>query len=204
MFYFAMVSRNILSILRLVASGSLNHIRQEAKCGLKTRHQKFCLFQHIDYARACVFFLSLFSNAVPLQKLYIIEKQLQKDLKIWIDNNVADFFTAMKIQIVVFWVMILCSDVVGYQHFGGPRCIHFQGPKFWYPAISLHGITTQKIAGRKNRSYIFLEKIWRTLQGLPVSELGLRYANPESTNKSLHFFLQEMFWNAVSVPSTKN
>jgi hypothetical protein len=28
----------------------------------------------------------------------------------------------MKIQVVVFWVVILCSDVVGYQQFGGSCC----------------------------------------------------------------------------------
>jgi hypothetical protein len=33
-------------------------------------------------------------------------------------------FMAMKIHVVVFWVMTLCSDVVGYQFFGGPCCLH--------------------------------------------------------------------------------
>jgi hypothetical protein len=28
---------------------------------------------------------------------------------------------------VVFWVMTLLSDVVGYQRLGGPCCLHFQG-----------------------------------------------------------------------------
>jgi hypothetical protein len=34
-------------------------------------------------------------------------------------------FTAMRIQVVVFWVMTPCSDVVGYQYFGGPCWLHF-------------------------------------------------------------------------------
>jgi hypothetical protein len=34
---------------------------------------------------------------------------------------------AMMIQVVVFWVMTPCSDVVGYQRFGGPCCLHLQG-----------------------------------------------------------------------------
>jgi len=31
----------------------------------------------------------------------------------------------MKIQVVVFWVMTLCSDVVGNQRFGGPSSFIF-------------------------------------------------------------------------------
>jgi len=33
----------------------------------------------------------------------------------------------MKIQFMVFWVMTPCSDVVGYQNFGGSCCLHIQG-----------------------------------------------------------------------------
>jgi len=29
----------------------------------------------------------------------------------------------MKIQVAVFWVVTSCSDVVGYQRFGGPSCL---------------------------------------------------------------------------------
>jgi hypothetical protein len=32
-----------------------------------------------------------------------------------------------KIQVVVFGVVTPCSDVVGYQRFGGPCCVHLQG-----------------------------------------------------------------------------
>jgi hypothetical protein len=31
---------------------------------------------------------------------------------------------AMKIQDEVFWIAVLCSDVVGYKHSGGPCCLH--------------------------------------------------------------------------------
>jgi hypothetical protein len=30
-------------------------------------------------------------------------------------------------QVMVFWVMTLCSDVVGYQCFSGPCCLCLQG-----------------------------------------------------------------------------
>jgi hypothetical protein len=33
----------------------------------------------------------------------------------------------MKIQVVVFWVLTPCTDVVGYQCFGGPHCFHIPG-----------------------------------------------------------------------------
>jgi hypothetical protein len=45
----------------------------------------------------------------------------------------------MKIQVVVFWVVILYSVVVGHQRFGGPCCFHLQGG-----SKVLHGVTTQK------------------------------------------------------------
>jgi hypothetical protein len=36
-------------------------------------------------------------------------------------------FTAVKIQVDVFWVVTSCGVVVGYQRFGGPCCLHLQG-----------------------------------------------------------------------------
>jgi hypothetical protein len=38
-----------------------------------------------------------------------------------------EVFTAVMFQVDVFWVMTLCSVVVGYQRFGGPCCLHLQG-----------------------------------------------------------------------------
>jgi len=31
------------------------------------------------------------------------------------------------IQIMVLWVLMPCGDVVGYQHYGRPCCLHHQG-----------------------------------------------------------------------------
>jgi hypothetical protein len=35
-----------------------------------------------------------------------------------------EIFTAVKIQVVVVWVITPCSAVVGYQHFRGSCCLH--------------------------------------------------------------------------------
>jgi len=53
----------------------------------------------------------------------------------------------MKIQFEFFWIAMLCSIMIGYQHFRGPCCLHHQGGllKCWYPTTTLHGITTHKI-----------------------------------------------------------
>jgi len=33
----------------------------------------------------------------------------------------------VKIQVEVIWVVTPCSDMVGYERFGGPCCLHLQG-----------------------------------------------------------------------------
>jgi len=33
----------------------------------------------------------------------------------------------LRVQVEGFWVVMPCSVVVGYQHFGGPYCFHLQG-----------------------------------------------------------------------------
>jgi len=35
-----------------------------------------------------------------------------------------DIFMAVKIQVMVFWAVTLCSVVVWYQCFGGSCCLH--------------------------------------------------------------------------------
>jgi hypothetical protein len=45
---------------------------------------------------------------------------------IFISFAVLQVFKAMKIQVQVFWVLTLCSKVVGYQRFGGSCCQHLQ------------------------------------------------------------------------------
>jgi hypothetical protein len=38
-----------------------------------------------------------------------------------------EIFMTVRIQVVVFWDVTPCIDVVGYQHFRGPCYLHFQG-----------------------------------------------------------------------------
>jgi hypothetical protein len=36
----------------------------------------------------------------------------------------------MKIKVVVFWVVTSCCNVVEYQRFEGPYCVHLQGEQY--------------------------------------------------------------------------
>jgi len=45
---------------------------------------------------------------------------------------------AVKIQVEVLWVVMLCSVVVGYQSFRDPHCLHL------HPIITLCSVATQK------------------------------------------------------------
>jgi hypothetical protein len=55
----------------------------------------------------------------------------------------------VKISIVVFWVIIPCSQMA-VEHVRGNFCLHLvldiwsqkSYPKYWYPPIRLHSITT--------------------------------------------------------------
>jgi len=38
-----------------------------------------------------------------------------------------EVFTAVTIQVKVFWVVTHCRVALGYQHFRGPCCLHPQG-----------------------------------------------------------------------------
>jgi hypothetical protein len=76
--------------------------------------------------------------------------------KIYLGNRVVnkrntdarfEVFTAVKIQIEVFYVVMPRSVVTGYQRFGGLCCLHLQGddpPKRCYSFTTLYDVTTQK------------------------------------------------------------
>jgi hypothetical protein len=62
-------------------------------------------------------------------------------LSYWSSKCETEVFTAVKIQVEVFWVVTPWSVVAGYQRF---RRWRQRGlPKRWYPTTTLHGITTQ-------------------------------------------------------------
>jgi hypothetical protein len=50
-----------------------------------------------------------------------------------------EVFTAVKVQVMVFWVVTLSNDVIEYPEDGGSRV--FQN---WYSVTSLHSITIHK------------------------------------------------------------
>jgi hypothetical protein len=63
-------------------------------------------------------------------KLSVISVERERERERRLDKQTGVRFavsTAVKIQVEVFWVMTLCSVVVGYQRFGGPNCFHLQG-----------------------------------------------------------------------------
>jgi hypothetical protein len=51
-----------------------------------------------------------------------------------------EVFTATEIQVLVFWVVIPCIDMVGYQHFREPGCLAEDGgnPSIWNFGILPH------------------------------------------------------------------
>jgi hypothetical protein len=44
----------------------------------------------------------------------------------YISSARCEVFTTVKIQVKVFWVVMLCIIVVGYDHFRGPCSLHLQ------------------------------------------------------------------------------
>jgi len=62
----------------------------------------------------------------------------------------------MKIQVVVFCVMTLCRDAVGYQRFGGPFCL-----VLWQEGILLHQYILKMEAGRPSETLLYINTSWR-------------------------------------------
>jgi hypothetical protein len=46
----------------------------------------------------------------------------------FIFNRLADSYKhCIHIWVTIFWIVMLCSDMVGYHHFGGPCFLNLQG-----------------------------------------------------------------------------
>jgi hypothetical protein len=79
----------------------------------------------------------------------------------------------MKIQFEI-WVVTPCSDVVGYQRFGGQFCLHLQGEDgaASYPTTKLHGVTSQNVELTPNisvsRSFSFNRDLSRQIAVITV------------------------------------
>jgi hypothetical protein len=52
-----------------------------------------------------------------------------------------EVLTAVKMSMLLFWIVTPCGLVGRYQGFGGTYCFHLQG---WYLPAGPHGISTQK------------------------------------------------------------
>jgi len=100
---------------------------------------------------------------------------------VWIWICIASFeaFVAVILQVEVFWVVMQCSAVVGYQCFTGP-CWRWKQPgslKHWYSTTALHSVTTQKtltwIYIVQERMYqILLQVLWSDWQADESSVLS--------------------------------
>jgi len=76
----------------------------------------------------------------------------------------------MKIQVLVaFWIVTLCSDVVGCQWCEGPSSRQ-RPPKWWYPVTSLHSVTTQKTMTPTGAISITVEQLSKPRLSQSVSQ----------------------------------
>jgi hypothetical protein len=69
-------------------------------------------------------------------------------------------FMAVKIQVKVFWVMKLCSVVVGYQHLREGSCLHFQGEVQDSKVLWNIGILLQNYIASQPRRLKFEYKVY--------------------------------------------
>jgi hypothetical protein len=67
------------------------------------------------------------SNRQPIQTPLISSQPVSMDRKQWLIHPRFVIFSVVKIQVKVFWVVMLCGVAVGYQHFGGSCCNHLYG-----------------------------------------------------------------------------
>jgi hypothetical protein len=95
-------------------------------------------------------------------------------------------FTAVKIQVVVFCVVTSCWVVVGYQRFGGPRCLRFQGDEgLENMRTHIHSYIRQHITPI---NHIFLRSVSDLLQSISAIFSHADRKKINTGNKILFFF----------------
>jgi hypothetical protein len=88
---------------------------------------------------------------------------------------------ALNIQDEVFRMVTLCSNVVGYQRFGGPCCLHLQGEvkietvRYSKTLLSYHIITwhlssSRNVPDRHSASKVITRFFMKTEGSLPCSQ----------------------------------
>jgi hypothetical protein len=85
----------------------------------------------------------------------------------------------------VFWVVTLCSDMVSYQHFRGPYCLHLQVEDGDSNLLQNVGILPHHyMVSQPGRPHVESPLVWKpkALQWVHKSE-----TNPSSTSKATPF-----------------
>jgi len=99
----------------------------------------------------------------------------------------------IEVHVAVFWVVTPCSDVVGYQRFGRPCCIHLQGEVGILPTMSqprrprvFTAVRTSNLSYACSLNLLALGPIQPPIQCVPralslgVKRLGRDHSPPSS------------------------
>jgi hypothetical protein len=84
-----------------------------------------------------------------------------------------EIFIVMKVQVIFFCIVIPCSDVVGYQCFGGQCCFHLQGEE-------------KMEAAQPSKTLVSYITTWCHI---PEDKCGKMYSNLEYTYFPNRFFV---------------
>jgi hypothetical protein len=128
-----------------------------------------------------------------------------------------EVFTAVKIQVYIFWVVTPCSAAVGYECFGGLYCLHVQGDDANEDEGNkvLHGATTQKTwtwTRQKCSQYMkpvscnvlfslihySLHDLYATENGSDTSQLGVESPRAERSDLSMSSFRHSLHPDKLS------
>jgi len=97
-------------------------------------------------------------------------------------SNVCETSPAVKTQVAVLGVVTPCSDVVEYQTFGGPCCLHFQGDLKPYLYSLYSSLLDGCISNKRYNSWNIVGYLYYSLAALDV-ELFLEYIYISKNNR---------------------